>query len=128
MVVVAHLPKSEAALFSECKGRALFEQANKLAQVAPVMDTFRKNAYMVRHQAKRMQTKRKVSGTFQQGRKNAPGGDLFTEVLEALVAADRNEISLPPQVIVVWQAADLAMDGHIAVLAVAVPVFVVACL
>ena len=46
--------------------------------------------------------------------------------MKALVAADRNEISLPPQVIVVWQAADLAMDGHIAVLAVAVPVFVVA--
>jgi len=54
MVVVAHLPKSEATLFAECKGRALLEQANKLAQVAPVMDTFRKNVYMVGHQAKRM--------------------------------------------------------------------------
>ena len=54
MVVVAHLPKSEATLFTECKGRALLEQANKLAQVAPVMDTFRKNVYMVGHQAKRM--------------------------------------------------------------------------
>jgi len=126
MVVVAHLPKSEAALFAECKGRALFEQANKLAQVAPVMDTFRKNVYVVRHQAKRMQTKRKVSGTFQQRTKNVPGGDLFTEILEALVAADRNEIGLPSQIIVVWQAADLAMDGHRSVLAVAVLVFVVA--
>ena len=54
------------------------------------------------------------------------GGDLLTEVLEALVAADRDETSLPPQVIVVWQAADLAMDGHISVLAVAEPVSVVA--
>ena len=124
--MVAHLPKSEAALFAECKGRPLFEQANKFAQIAPVMDTFRKNVHMVRHQAKCMQTKRKFSGTFQQGRKDAPGGDPFTEVFEALVATDRHEISLPSQVIVVWQAADLAMDGHISVLAVAVPAFVVA--
>jgi hypothetical protein len=66
MVVVAHFPKSDAAQFAERKRSALFEEANEFAQVAPVMDAFRKDMNMIGHHAKRMQTKPAVSSTFQQ--------------------------------------------------------------
>jgi hypothetical protein len=112
VVVVAHFPKGTAAQFAKGKGGALFEQANEFAQVAPVMDAFGKDVHVVRHQAKRMQTKRTASSTFQQGGEKALGDGLFPEVGCAPVAADRNEVSLSPQVIGGREPPDVPIHGH----------------
>lgn len=110
--MVAHFPKNTAAQLAKCKGGPLFETANEFAQVAAVMDAFRENVHVVRRQAKRMQTKRALRGAFQQERENAMWGGRVPEVGGAVVTADRNEISLSPQVIVGCEPPDLPMHGH----------------
>ena len=66
MVVITHFPETASVRFAKRKSGALFEDADKFAQVRTVVKTTGKHVRMVRHQAIRMQPERVCGSAFKQ--------------------------------------------------------------